>query len=130
MARMKGKALSFETVKKIGLGFSGVKESTMYGAPALKAHGKLLACIPTNRSAEPGSLVVSDFADRAELLAEAPEIYYVTEHYIGYPSVLVRLSRVTPDILRDLLDMAHRFATSSPRTRARKQNPRGNQLVV
>ena len=69
--------------------FSGVAESTMYGAPALKVQGKLLACIPSHRSAEPGSLVVCvDFADRAALLAEAPDAYYVTDHYIGYASVL------------------------------------------
>jgi hypothetical protein len=113
MARMRAKTVNFETIRKIGLEFSGVEESTMYGSPALKVRGKFLACIPTHRSAEPGSLVVSvDFADRATLLAEAPEIYYITEHYIGYPSVLVRLSRMTPDGLRDLLGMAYKFVTS------------------
>ena len=103
---------SFDTVRKIGLEFTGVEPSTMYGAPALKVRGKLLACIPSHRSAEPGSLVVCvDFADRAALLSEAPDIYYVTDHYIGYPSVLVRLARVTPDHLRDLLGMAYKFVT-------------------
>lgn len=87
----------------------------MYGAPALKMRGKLLACIPSHHSAQPGSLVVRvDFADRAALLAEAPDIYYVTDHYIGYPSVLVRLARVTPDHLRDLLGMAYKFASRMP----------------
>jgi hypothetical protein len=50
-----------------------------------------------------------DFEQRAELLAAAPEVYYITPHYQGYPGVLVRLHRVTPDILRDLLRMAYRF---------------------
>jgi hypothetical protein len=35
-----------------------------------------------------------DFDDRAELLAADPEVYYVTDHYVGYNAVLVRLSRV------------------------------------
>ena len=126
MARMRAKAVNFETIRKIGLEFSGVEESTMYGSPALKVRGKFLACIPTHRSAEPGSLVVCvDFADRAALLAEAPDVYYVTEHYIGYPSVLVRLSRMTPDGLRDLLAMAYKFVTSKSargaRARSRKR---------
>jgi hypothetical protein len=43
------------------------------------------------------------FDDRAELLAAAPDIYYVTDHYLGYTTVLVRLSRVTPDVLRTCL---------------------------
>ena len=43
------------------------------------------------------SLVVRvDFDDRAELLAAAPDVYYVTDHYLDYNTVLVRLSRVTP----------------------------------
>ena len=104
---------NFDTVRKIGLALPGVEESTAYGLPALKVHGKLLACVPSHRSAEPGSLVVRvGFDDRAELLAADPDVYYVTDHYLNYASVLVRLSRVTPDVLRDLLDMAHKFVTA------------------
>jgi hypothetical protein len=105
--------IDFDAVRKIGLALPGVEESTAYGAPALKVRGKLLACVPTHRSAEPGSLVVRvGFDDRAELLAAAPDVYYVTDHYLGYSAVLVRLSRVTPDVLRDLLGMAHKFVTA------------------
>jgi hypothetical protein len=108
--------ITFDTVRKIGLALPGVEESTAYGAKALKVHGKLLACIPTRRSAEPASLVVRvDFDDRAELLAADPDAYYITDHYVGYPSVLVRLSRVNPDALRDLLGMAHKFVTRKRR---------------
>ena len=109
---MRKSTASFETVRKIGLELAGVEESTMYGAPALKVHGALLACLPSHRSAEPGSVVLRvDFADRAALLAEAPKIYYITDHYLNYPAVLVRLSRATPEVLRDLLGMAYKFVT-------------------
>ena len=111
-----GSLIGFDTVRKIGLTLPGVEDSTAYGAPALKVRGKLLACVPSHRSAEPGSLVVRvGFDDRAELLAAAPALYYVTDHYIGYTAVLVRLSRVTPDVLRDLLGMAHKFVTARRR---------------
>ena len=104
--------VNFDTVRKIGLALPGVEESTAYGAPALKVRGKLLACVPIHRSAEPGSLLVRiDLDNRAELLAAAPGVYYVTDHYLNYSAVLVRLSRVTPDVLRDLLGMAHKFVT-------------------
>jgi hypothetical protein len=107
-------ATDFEIVRKVGLALPGVVQSTMYGAPALKIHGKLLACIPSHRSAEPGSLAIRmDFDDRAALLAEAPDTYYVTDHYVGYNAVLVRLSRVTADELQDLLGMAYKFVTAS-----------------
>src|SRR6201984_554415 len=96
--------INFDTVRKIGLALPGVELSTAYGSPALKVRGKLLACIPTHRSAQPGSLVVCvDFNDRAELLAEAPGTYYVTDHYVPYESVLVRLRQINLDALRDLL---------------------------
>lgn len=118
-------SIDFDTVRKIGLELPGVEEVTAYGSRALKVHGKLLACIPVHRSAEPRSLMVRvDFDDRAQLLAEAPDVYYVTDHYVGYPSVLVRLSRVTSDVLRDLLGMAYKFATSRTASRSRERKGR------
>ena len=120
--------IDFDTVRNIGLALPGVEESTAYGSPALKVHGKLLACIAVNRSAEPGSLAVRvDFDDRAELIAADPDVYYVTDHYVGYNAVLVRLSRVTPDVLRDLLGMAHKFVTRNAAARppARKRRKLG-----
>jgi hypothetical protein len=72
---MKRSAINFDTVRKIGLALPGVEESTAYGLPALKIHGKLLACMPAHRSAEPGSLVVRvDFDDRVELLTADPDV--------------------------------------------------------
>ena len=57
-------------------------------------------------------MVRVDFDDRTELLAADPDVYYVTDHYLNDTSVLVRLSRVRPDVLRDLLGMAHKFVTA------------------
>jgi hypothetical protein len=117
--------INFDAVRKIGLTLSGVEESTAYGAPALKVRGKLLACVPTHRSAEPGSLAVRvGFDDRAELLAADPDVYYVTDHYLNYSAVLIRLSRVTPDVLRDLLGMAHKFVTADAARRSPSRNKR------
>ena|SRR5438477_12514935 len=118
--------IDFNTVREIGLALPGVEESTAYGSPALKVHGKLMAGIPVNRSAEPGSLgICMDLDDRAELLAANPDVYYVTDHYVPHTVVLVRLSRVNRDVLRDLLGMAHKFVTrniaSSPPVRNRRK---------
>src|SRR6202046_147187 len=117
--------IDFDTVRKIGLTLPGVEASTAWGAPALKVRGKLLACVPTHHSAEPGSFMVRvGFDDRAELLAAAPDVYYVTDHYLGYSAVLVRLSRVTRDVLRDLLGMAHKFVTADTARRSPSRNKR------
>jgi hypothetical protein len=117
--------INFDTVTKIALTLPGVEASTAWGAPALKVREKLLACVPSHHSAEPDSLMVRvDFDDRAELLAAAPDVYYVTDHYLGYSAVLVRLSRVTQDVLRDLLGMAHKFVTASVARRSPSRNKR------
>jgi hypothetical protein len=104
--------VNFDTVRNIGLTFPGVEESTAYASPVLKVHGKILAGIAVNRSAEPGSLMLClDLEDRAELLAADPDVYYVTDHYVGN-AVLVRLPRVNPAVLRDLLGMAYTVCDS------------------
>jgi hypothetical protein len=120
--------ITFDTVRKLGLAFPNVEESTAYGRPALKINGNLMACLPSHHSAEPNSLAVRvDFADRAELLAAAPEIYYITDHYADYNAVLVRMSRVSLEVLRDLLGMAHKFVThkAAPRSSAGKRKKLG-----
>ena len=105
--------MNFDKVRKIGLSFPGVEESTCFGQPALKIKGKMFACMASHRSAEPGSIVVRmDFARRDELLAEAPELYYITDHYAGYPSILMRLKKIDGDALRDILGGALRFVES------------------
>ena len=109
--------ISFDTVREIALALSDVEDGTTFGKPAFKVNGKLLACVPSNKSAEPESLVVRiDFEQRAALLAEAPDTYYVPGHYKDYPAVLVRLPRISRDQLNDLLRASWRFVTSERRT--------------
>ena len=114
---MPKRPVTFATVRKMAMALPGTEEKTSWGKPAFHVRGKMFACQPSHRSAEPGSLVVRvDFDSRAELLAADPATYYIKEHYEGYTAVLVRLNQVHPDALRDLLRMAHTFV-SSPRRR-------------
>jgi hypothetical protein len=118
---MPKKQVDFDTVRKIGLALPGVEESTTYGSPALKVRGRLLACIAINKAAEPNSLVVRvDFDQRAELLETDPQTYYMKDHYVDYPSVLVRLSRIQPDALKDLLLIAWRYVTTQPDSKKKR----------
>lgn len=105
----------FDLVRKLAKGLVDVEESTGRGVPSLKAGGKLMAWIPVSRSAESRSLAVRiDFDRRAEFIAAAPDVYYLTDHYLNYPTVLVRLSRIQPDALKDLLRMSWSFVTEKP----------------
>ena len=118
--------ITLDDVRKIGMALPEVEASTAYGAMALKVGGKLLACQAINKSAEPGSLMVRiDPEQRDALLAEAPQTYYLTDHYRPYPSVLVRLSRIGKGELRDLLAASLRFITSESKKKppAKKRKP-------
>ena len=123
---MRKPALNFDSVRAIGREFPDLQESTMYGSPALKLGKRLVACLAVHRSAEPGSLVVrTDFDQRAALLTEDPETYYITAHYVNHPLVLVRLSRVEPDQLRDLISAARQCVLVDAAKSQKKTRPRG-----
>jgi len=106
-------ATDFETVREIALGLPGVQESLGKWGRAFRLRGKLLACKAVNRSAEAGTLAVRiDFADRTDLIAADPDVFYVTDHYEAYPMILVRVSRISRDALAELLEKSWTFVTS------------------
>jgi hypothetical protein len=96
----------FETVRQLALALPEAEEGTSYGTPAFKIRGKLFA-----RLWEDGeTLVLKISFDAREILMKAdPETFYITDHYRGYPTVLVRLPRIEPDQLREVLEEAWRF---------------------
>jgi hypothetical protein len=107
----------FELVRAVGLGMPDVEATTKYdGSPVLKARGSFMAGLATHPSAEPRTLVVRmELEERTLLLEDAPETYYVTDYYRPYPVVLVRLSQVDQDALRDLLSVSWRLAMAKTR---------------
>ena len=119
--RQKKPADTFETVRTVGLALPDVEATTRYdGSPVLKVGGIFLASLATHRSAEPETLVVRcGVEERERLMEDAPETYYVTDYYRSYPLVLVRLSRLDRDALRDLLSVSWRLASAKARVRGR-----------
>jgi hypothetical protein len=113
--------IDFEVVREIALALPDVEESTIHGAFSLKVRGRLLTCQAIHKSAEPNTLAVRiDFDQRAELITADPRVYYVTDHYVNYPTVLVRLTRIDRNSLKDLLGMAWRFVSSKTKTRKQR----------
>ena len=121
--------MTFDTVAAVGLTLPGVEATTKYdGSPVLKVGGSFMAGLATHRSAEPATLVVrAGFEERAWLLEDAPGTYYLTDYYRPHPVVLVRLSRLDRDALRDLLAGSWRLAAAKARpgqTMRRREPPR------
>jgi hypothetical protein len=110
---------TFDTVRALARALPDTEEGTAWGTPAIKLRGRLLACIASNKAAEPDTLVVCvSFDQRDAMIADDPDTYYLKDHYVGYPCVLVRLARIHPDALRDLLQAGWRFVdATAPRRR-------------
>ena len=82
-----------------------------------------MAGLATHPSAEPGTLVVRvGFEERAWLLEDAPATYYLTDYYRNNPVVLVRLSRIDRDALRDLLFVSWRLTREKGRKRGQRRH--------
>ena len=109
--------MTFEDVKAIALRLPDVEASIRYdGSEVLKAGGSFMAGIATDESAEADTLVVRcEPDDRDLMLEDAPETYYLTDFYARYPLVLVRMSEVTEDALRDLLSVSRKMALAKGR---------------
>ena len=88
------------TVVELAARLPGVEESTSYRTPALKVRGRLFA-----RLREDGESVVvfADDRERDALVQQDPDTFFTTPHYQGHPIVLIRLARVDPTQLEELL---------------------------
>ena len=96
---------TWKDVQAIGATLPGVAEGTSYGTPALKAGKAFL----TRLRPEGDALVVPMPMDEREIkMQAAPEIFYITDHYRAWPTVLVRLSKVSKRELTALLTQAWR----------------------
>jgi len=109
---------TYDTVRRMALTLPNVEESTSYGTPALKVRGKLF--VRWRNEEDPDTIVLKmPFEQREGLMAEDAETYFITDHYRNYPWILVRLSKVHPDALHELLQIGYRSALDSKPTKER-----------
>ncbi len=94
-----------EQVSAVACALPGVVEGPSYGTPGFRVGKQLFARLHQDGE----SLVIwMDPAERAMRMRANPETFYITDHYLNYPWMLVRLSRVSLDDLRELLEDAWR----------------------
>ncbi len=110
------KTVDLQAVRAIGAALPEVKDASGRLGMALKLKGKLMACEAINKSAEPNSLMVRISTQRRDaLLAKNSETFYLTSHYAPYPAILVRLSRIKPTALKELLSESWEFVRDEAR---------------
>jgi hypothetical protein len=117
-------AVTFEMARRMALELDHAEEGSSYGTPGFKVGGVLFARLHQNLDA---LVVRMDFEQRAALMETDPETYFLTDHYLNYGWVLVRLDRVHPDALRDLLRGAWRAAAAAKKQKqtAPRRRPAG-----
>ena len=109
--------ITFDTVREIARELPGAIESTSYGTPAFKV-GK---CLFARQHDEQDLLVIKiDPAQRSMRMKVDPEAFFITDHYLNYPYMLVRFSKVSREDLRELLEEAwEQCAPRSPHPKVR-----------
>jgi hypothetical protein len=106
--RRKPEPATLATVRRHALSLPGVEEGTSYGTPAFRVSGKLFARM---HQTEDAVIIRMDRDMREALMRRDPETFFITDHYLAHPWVLVRLATVDHDALGGLLEQAwRRFA--------------------
>lgn len=104
MASQPGNTLA--TVRRLFKALPGVEEGPCYGTPGWRVKGKFLARIKEDGE----TLAIKCGHDERDFRMKAdPKTFYITDHYRGYPAVLVRLPRVRQGDLKDVIEQAWRF---------------------
>jgi hypothetical protein len=97
------------------LGLAEVEVGTTYGAPALRVRDRPFVSIKAD-----DLMVLHCPLEMKEMLMEmAPDIYFQTDHYKGWPGLLVRLDVITDEELAHRLAKAH--AERAPPRRVRRR---------
>ena len=85
-----------------------VEESTWFRTPCLRVRKKSFC-----RMKEDGETLVVrvvDLEDKEALLRSDLEVFFTTPHYDGWPYVLLRLGRIDPGLLAELIEDAWRLS--------------------
>lgn len=94
-------------------GLAEIEESIWYRTPSLKVAGKSMM-----RIKDDDTLVFRcSLEDKEMLMAAAPKVYFETDHYKGWPAVLVRLSKASDKDLTASLVRAWRMMAPKRLTR-------------
>jgi hypothetical protein len=111
----------WDDVVATGRALPGVVIGTSYGKPALLLRGKMLAA---TTAPDPGSFVLHVALIEKEVLIETdPATFWETDHYRGWPAVLVRYGTDADARIALLLKRAWWDRASVTQRRARGERP-------
>jgi hypothetical protein len=98
--------MDFDDARRMALALPGAGEGTWFGLPTFKVRSKFFAGLGKDGA----SLVLRcNVYERKYLMESAPDVYFVTDHYRDDPYVLVNLSLVQADALRERIEESWRM---------------------
>ncbi len=97
--------ITFERIREIAHRFPGTEESTSYGTPAIKVGKKLILRLHQKEDAI--VVLLNTVEEQQSLIEQDPMSFYITDHYDGYPAILVRPT-VEEDTFIELMELAWR----------------------
>jgi hypothetical protein len=111
----------YQRVLDIAERLPGVESTRAYGTPCIKVDGKILARL---RSESEGGLALRcDFPERQMLMQADPAAFYLTDHYLDWPMVLINLAEVRWAAMPNLIETAWRMVATKKRIAEFESNP-------
>ena len=121
---------SFDDVRRIALALPETSEEITHGHPAWKVGGKGFVWERPLRPADLRALGddapsgpilgarVEHLVAKEALLADDPDVFFTTPHFDGYAAVLVRLERISLEVLHEVIVEA--WLTRAPKRVAQR----------
>ena len=94
-------------IRQTVMALPGVTEGTSYGTPGFHVNKKLLA-----RLKEDGETLMVRTQERDVWMNNDPGVFFITDHYKNYPSMLIRLGKVKSKDLKTLLVSAWKICAN------------------
>ena len=113
--------MAFDLVRAAAreLDLPGLEEGIWLGRPCLRVRGKSIIGSKDGRVL----VVHCPFGDKEPLMEARPELYFETDHYKGYPAVLMRPGKVTKAELKRRIEQAWRM--HAPKRAVAEHDARG-----
>ena len=116
---------SLDDIVRFTLALPEAVESTSYGQPALKRGAKLIFALRKDLET---LAMVCGFEERATLMSAYPDTFFITDHYLKWPSVVVRLLNADQKVLRAAVTAAwERAGARARKKRTAATRPRASR---
>ena len=99
--------MKWQRVVELGRQLPEVAEGIWFRTPSLEVRGK--SFVRLKEDGKDVVFILENVDEQEALCAARPAIYYITDHYRGYPAVLARLAKLTVPECKLRLERAWRM---------------------